>query len=126
TAGARAANDAELAAALASLLGPHRAADLEARLSGAGLGCAQAFEGGNSAFTSADPVLLATGLTAVVPHPLFGRIRRHGPIATFSETAPRLGPSCLRGQHTVDILTELGFAPDAIDALVSAEVIFPS
>ena len=123
---ARAANDGALAVAIGRLLSPQRAADLEAQLSANGVGCAQALEAGNSAFTSTDPVLLEAGLTADVDHPLFGRIRRHGPIAAFSETAPRLAPSCLRGQHTSSILAELGYTPDAVETLAREGVVFPS
>lgn len=71
----------ELVSALGELLTPHRAADLEATLTAAGVGCAVASEAGRSAFASTDAVLFATGLTVDVDgdHPLFGPIRRHSP-----------------------------------------------
>src|SRR4051812_8240572 len=78
TVASRRANDGALAKTLEDLIGRRSGADLERSLSAAGVGCAVASEAGNSAFTSTDPVMLATGLTTEVDHPLFGRLRRHG------------------------------------------------
>ena len=117
TAQDRRINDSALVAALAGLLAKQPAADLEATLSATSVGCAVASLEGNSAFTSTDPVLLETGLTVEVDHPLFGRIRRHGLPVAFSETPGRIGPSCLLGQHTEEILAALGYSPTSIEDL---------
>ena len=103
TADARRANDAALAAELGALLSPPPAAELEASLSEAGVGCAVASEDGASAVTSTDPVLFETGLTVDVDHPLFGRIRRHAPPVAFSETPGPSRPQLpARRAHPVD------------------------
>lgn len=124
TADARRANDTALVAALAVVLAPHRATHLEASLTAAGVGCAVASQEGNSAFTSTDPVLLETGLSIDDDHPLFGRIRRHGLPVAFSETPGRIGPSCLRGQHTDAIVASLGYSQSAIDDLKQQSALF--
>jgi crotonobetainyl-CoA:carnitine CoA-transferase CaiB-like acyl-CoA transferase len=124
TADDRRANDAALAAAVGALLSTRQTADLEANLTAAGIGCAVACEDGNSAFTSTDPVLLETGLTLLVDHPIFGRIRRHAPPVAFSETPGRIGPSCLRGEHNRSVLAGLGYSDAAIDDLERAAAIF--
>jgi crotonobetainyl-CoA:carnitine CoA-transferase CaiB-like acyl-CoA transferase len=88
------------------------------------VGCAIADEGGSSAFTSTDPVLYETGLTLDVDHPLFGRIRRHAPPIVFSETPGRVGPSCLRGEHTRSVLAGLGYSASEIEALERTGAVF--
>jgi crotonobetainyl-CoA:carnitine CoA-transferase CaiB-like acyl-CoA transferase len=124
TAEARAANDDALATELSSVLASRGASELETLLSTAGVGCAIADEGGSSAFTSTDPVLYETGLTLDVDHPLFGRIRRHAPPIVFSETPGRVGPSCLRGEHTRSVLAGLGYSASEIEALERTGAVF--
>jgi crotonobetainyl-CoA:carnitine CoA-transferase CaiB-like acyl-CoA transferase len=126
TADARRNNDTALSSALSGVLASRHAAELEAELTAAGVGCAVASEEGNSAFTSTDPVMYDTGLTVDVEHPLFGRIRRHGPAVAFSETPGRIAPSCLLGEHTRSVLAGVGYSPDDIDELIAASVVFTS
>jgi len=121
---ARRANDDALIGALSGHLATRPAAEWEAVLTAAGVGCAVANMAGNSAFTTTDPVLRETGLAVEVDHPLFGRIVRHGLPVAFAETPGRVAPSCLRGQHTELILTDLGYSTDEIDALKDADVVF--
>jgi formyl-CoA transferase len=69
-------------------------------------------------------VLLKTGLTVEVDHPVFGPIVRHGLPVALSETPGRIAPSCLRGEHTDGILAELGYTAAEIDALKGARAVF--
>ncbi len=124
TAEARGSNDAALIAAIAGLVRTYPAAQLEATLTSAGIGCAAVCLTGNSAFTSTDPVMRETGMTVEVDHPLFGRIVRHAPPVVFSETPGRVGPSALRGDHTDAVLAQLGYGADDIAALKAANVVF--
>jgi crotonobetainyl-CoA:carnitine CoA-transferase CaiB-like acyl-CoA transferase len=121
---ARRANDDALIGALAEIIASRPGAELEATLSEVGVGCAVAYEGGNSAFTSTDPVLRQTGRAVEVDHPVFGRIIRHGLPVALSETPGRIAPSCLRGQHTEVVLSDIGYSAQEIRALTEAEVVF--
>jgi crotonobetainyl-CoA:carnitine CoA-transferase CaiB-like acyl-CoA transferase len=121
---ARRANDDALIGALADIIATRPGAELEATLSAVGVGCAVAYEGGNSAFTSTDPVLRSTGLAVEVDHPIFGRIVRHGLPIALSETPGRIAPSCLRGQHTEVVLSDIGYSSKGIRALMEAGVVF--
>ncbi|HSS11702.1 MAG TPA: CoA transferase [Acidimicrobiales bacterium] len=120
----RQANDDALAKALGQIISTRAAAELETALTAVGVGCVVAYEGGSSAFTSTDPVLLETGLTLQVDHPIFGRIVRHGLPVSLSETPGRVGPSALRGQHTELVLADVGYSPDEIHALLDAAAVF--
>jgi crotonobetainyl-CoA:carnitine CoA-transferase CaiB-like acyl-CoA transferase len=119
----RLANDEALVTELAKVFAARPATEWEERLTAAGVGCAEAFEGGHSAFTCTDPVMKETGLVLEVDHPIFGRIVRHGLPAHFSETPGRVAPSCLLGEHTDRILGEFGYAADEIARLKEAKVV---
>jgi crotonobetainyl-CoA:carnitine CoA-transferase CaiB-like acyl-CoA transferase len=124
TADARRANDAALASAIAEALTSRDAADWEKLLTEAGVGCARVFPDGHSAFSATDPVMRETGLVVEIEHPLFGKLLRHGLPVAFSETPGRVGTSCLRGEHTLPILSELGYSDDEVARLLEQKVVF--
>jgi crotonobetainyl-CoA:carnitine CoA-transferase CaiB-like acyl-CoA transferase len=65
-----------------------------------------------------DDELLRAGLVAEYEHPLLGRVRQFGNLITFSDTPglqERATPMC--GEHTREILSELGYDAAAIDDL---------
>lgn len=72
----------------------------------------------------ADPQLAARGMLVEQQHPLLGTIRLPNLPFGFSgyDTSPR-GPAPLLGQHNREIASELGYPPDAIDAMVAAGVL---
>ncbi len=120
----RRANDAALAAVISEALEAQDASTWEKVLTEAGVGCGHVFPDGHSAFTVTDPVMRETGLVDEIDHPLFGPLLRHGLPVQFSETPGRLGTSCLRGEHTLAILTELGYSDDEVAKLLADEVVF--
>lgn len=124
TAEQRRANDDALTTVLAEAIGERDAAAWEATLSAVGVGCAHAFPGSHSEFTSTDPVMRDTGLVVEIEHPTFERVLRHGLPVSFSETPGRLAPCCLSGEHTEKILTELGYSAEQIEQLRADEVVF--
>lgn len=134
TAEDRRTHDDELAAVLGDALSSRDADHWESVLSAADVGCARAYEGSVGAFTTAsfseftidDPVMREAGLTVEVDHPNFGRIVRHGLPAEFSETPGRVARPCLLGEHTEDILSELGYDRQAISELLANGVVHKS
>jgi len=71
----------------------------------------------------ADPHLNETGFFSFVDHPSEGKIRSMGPASRWSETppdAPRAAPRL--GEHSVEVLRELGYSDDDITAMIAAGV----
>ncbi|MBI5289412.1 MAG: CoA transferase [Chloroflexi bacterium] len=71
-----------------------------------------------------DPQVLENGYITAFDHPLMGPIRMAGPMIQMSETplSPQ-GPSPTLGQHTEEILRELGYDDERIEALRVAGVL---
>ena len=72
----------------------------------------------------ADPQVLAREMTVQMPHPLAGSVRLVASPIKFSATPVQYRrPPPLLGEHTAQILTELGLTDDDITALQAARVI---
>jgi crotonobetainyl-CoA:carnitine CoA-transferase CaiB-like acyl-CoA transferase len=71
-----------------------------------------------------DPQLAANELLEVSEHPHAGRVRQPRPAARFERTPAQIRrPAPLLGEHTDEILREIGLAPAEIAELRSSRVV---
>ncbi len=71
-----------------------------------------------------DPQAIENGYLAELDHPLMGPVTMAGPMIQMSETPLSIqGPSPTLGQHTDDVLRELGYDDARIEALREAGVL---
>ena len=85
--------------------------------------CEVSISGGTEKLLN-DPEHLASGLVAEYEHPQYGTMREVGLTIRLSETPGNVwGPPPLIGQHTRDILSELGFEGTAQDDLKERGVV---
>ena len=116
-AAARAANAEALTNVLAAFLVTRTAQDAFDLLDGAGVPVEIADpDGGRTWFGRPD--LVAAGLVADYEHPQYGRFRQFGHLVQLSDTPGRIaGPPPLLGQHSREVLAELGYPPEQIGQL---------
>ncbi len=69
------------------------------------------------------PQVIANGMSATVDHPAVGRAEMTAVPLSLSATPGGIRrPSPMQGQHTVEVLRELGYSAAEIDALLKARV----
>ena len=110
----RKANDDALIAELAAEFSRKHALEWESLMTSADVGCVQTEDRGMYHFFSEDPHVEENGLRVDVEHARFGPMWRYAPILDFSHTSCVAGAGILRGQHTIPILKELGYAESEI------------
>lgn len=116
-------NEQPLAHALAEAFGRWTRDDLLAALRRANVACADA-QRGDSALFLQDPHALANDMVAVRTHPTAGRLRVAWQSIQFANTAAPAGrPTALLGQHTDEVLREVGYADADIAALHAGAIV---
>jgi crotonobetainyl-CoA:carnitine CoA-transferase CaiB-like acyl-CoA transferase len=107
----------------AEALSSRRTEELLAALDAAGIPAELVREHQRDAFFDS-PDNQAAGLVARYPHPIYGMFEQPGALWTFGDLDVRLdrAPPTV-GQHSIEILEEVGFGRDEIDRLVSEGVV---
>jgi crotonobetainyl-CoA:carnitine CoA-transferase CaiB-like acyl-CoA transferase len=119
-AGERAALEREMAAQFRA----HPAETWLRSLRESGVACEIAEETGHAEKILSDPQALEGGRVVEYDHPIYGRLRQTGHLMRFSNTPARIDrPPPLCGQHTREVMRELGFDAGQIAALESKGVI---
>lgn len=110
-------NDTRLAHALAEAYAKFQVAPILATLKAAGV-AAIACEKGDSEVFLDDPHSLANDMVAVRQHPTGGEIKVAWQWIQFADTKPSAGRATpLLGEHSGDVLREVGYSDEAIAAL---------
>ena len=122
TAEGRQAADEALVKILTDVFARRTSAEWEALLTAADVGCAEV----NT--TNPERVLMeelgrAHGYVTDVTHPLYEDHPRLAALVRFSRSSTTAGPSCLAGQHTDDLLREIGRTDEDIAGLRARGVV---
>jgi crotonobetainyl-CoA:carnitine CoA-transferase CaiB-like acyl-CoA transferase len=118
---ARLANHAAFKARVEAILGTASAIDWVARLEAGGIAAGPIYEF-DEVFE--DPQVRHLGLVAEVEQPGAGKVKMLTFPGRASATPPRIErPAPLLGQHTAEVLGELGLSREEIDRLAAASVI---
>jgi crotonobetainyl-CoA:carnitine CoA-transferase CaiB-like acyl-CoA transferase len=113
---ARQANDQFLAEHLEQVFQTDDAEAWEHRGGGGGVPIVSA---GSCTF---EEFLVEEGLVEEAEHPAFGNYWRLPPRVRFSDSPNRIGTACALGEHTIPILEELGYDPQAIEDFLARGV----
>ncbi len=117
TPASRAQNDAALAPLLEAKMRERTAGEWFEVLDAAQVPC-EISDPNFSRALHEDPEFIQRGWVAAYQHPFVGRLNQIGLLFDFSETPGRVqGPPLVVGQHSREILAELGYSGDEIEAL---------
>ncbi len=120
---ARRRHDADLVEALTGAFAGCPADEWERVLATAGVACVRADAATPAEFFLESDHARENGFVSPAEHTRWGPYLRHGGLTHFSESALRLGPGVLAGEHTRALLGELGYDARAIDALFAERVV---
>ena len=118
----RSLTDDDLAGRLEAVFSKEPAGFWEKRLSAAGVGCVQLYEGAPARLIQTDPQLTAE-YTVPAVSPVFDEHLRFSPLVGMSRSATRAPGGCLAGQHTAAVLREFGYDDATIAKWKDAGVI---
>ncbi len=119
----RRANDAALADVLSGVFRTKPAQKWEEHLRRHDVGCVVAHVEPPEAVLQSDDFGRASGLLIDVVHPTFGDHARLAPLVDFSRSETVAEPGSLAGQHTDQILAELGYDAAAVADLRARRIV---
>ena len=120
---ARMEHDDELVAELAPLFLERTAQQWELFLAEHRVACAELSQESSAGFAASEPAMRESGMWVDTHHPSLGDYQRYGAAVTFSECENRLGPTVYVGEHTRELLQELGYGDSAIEDLKDRKVV---
>jgi crotonobetainyl-CoA:carnitine CoA-transferase CaiB-like acyl-CoA transferase len=124
TASARREHRRELTALLADAFMADLATNWRRALRSAGVPAEVSVDTGDGESILFDDELVGLGLVTEYEHPLLGRVRQFGNLITFSETPARQQRAApMVGEHTREILEQLGYDDAAMDDLRARKVV---
>lgn len=121
---AREANAEALTRLLAELFRTDTADGWEKLLTVAGIGCVRADGPAPGEFFYGDEQVRVNEYTATVDHLLHGPYQRHGPVVRMRRTPVRLGPGPMCGEHTDQLLAELGYSEEQAAELRAKNIVW--
>ena len=89
-----------------------------------GIGCVRADGLAPSQFWLDDEQIQSLELSKITNYPNWGDYQRHGPNVLFICGVEHLGPASTGGQHSEEILAELGFPQDQIHEFIGNDIIW--
>ena len=121
---AKETDELNLAKTLEGIFKAKTASEWENLLAPRGVGCVRADGLPPSQFWIEDDHMQSLKLTNKTNYPNWGDYERHGPNALFSCGVKHLAAAPTGGQHSEEILTEIGFSDDQIVELIQNGVIW--
>jgi crotonobetainyl-CoA:carnitine CoA-transferase CaiB-like acyl-CoA transferase len=116
-------NTTPFAVELATRIGRHSQVDALAALRAAGVPCSEVRPPDSEAFLD-DPNTIANHMVAVRQHPSAGKLRVAWQLVQFADTRAAEGPPTpLLGQHTNEVLREIGYREGDIRSFYAAGVV---
>lgn len=110
----RRTNDSALGEVLDKVFRTLTALEWERRLGAADVGCVVAEPAPAEAVLMSEKFGRASGFVADVVHPTFDEVPRLAPLFRFSRSQTVARAGCTLGQHTTDVLHELGYPDDVV------------
>jgi crotonobetainyl-CoA:carnitine CoA-transferase CaiB-like acyl-CoA transferase len=119
----RADNEPALIEELSSIFVEKAPETWEKYLASQGVGCVRVEDSNMYNFFNNDAHVKMNKFTTDVCHTRFGKFWRYSPVLNFSRTPSKAGPGILRGEHTIPILTELGYTVEDVARLREKKVL---